>query len=365
MVLKSGENRVSQPRILNPFINMQTIPEPQELIDKAFRRAGKAVVKTRTHLRGKPHAFVVKKIEEQKIRVAHQVLSDNLKKVLKQAPMVELLHPFHRELVDILVGVDQYKKALGSLAWAVKALRTVEMETIKETKRSRTLEEVYSARKAAYGRYSSVIKRIGGEIAFLSSKRGVLRQLPNIRIDIPSVVIAGYPNVGKTSLLSQLTGSRPAIASYPFTTKGIQLGYLVARGREYQIIDTPGLLDRPLDKRNHIERQAICALTHIANLVLFMFDPSATCGYPVSSQKTLFSQVRELLRSVTILPIANKIDLIGEEELEPIKDLDPILVSARTGEGVSKIREYICIYTSNISKLDTGSPAPTQSFGGG
>ncbi|RLG68858.1 MAG: hypothetical protein DRO11_08490 [Methanobacteriota archaeon] len=350
MVLNSGENRVDEARVVNPFINLQTIPDPQELIDKAFRRAGKAVVKTRAHLRGKPRAFVVKKVEEQKIRVAHQVLSDNLKKVLRQAPRLESLHPFHYELVDLLVGVDKYKKALGAIAWAVKALRTVELETTRETRRTRTLEEVYSAKKAAYGRYSAIIRRIGGELSFLSSKRGLLRQLPNIRVDIPSVVIAGYPNVGKTSLLSQLTGSNPAIAPYPFTTKGIQIGYLAVGSREYQIIDTPGLLDRPLSKRNPIERQAICALVHIANLVLFMFDPSTTCGYPISSQKTLYSQIRELLGSATIIPIANKIDLVGEEALTPIKELDPIPVSASTGEGVSKVREYICAYTKNIPK---------------
>jgi nucleolar GTP-binding protein len=49
----------------------------------------------------------------------------------------------------------------------------------------------------------------------------------------------------------------------------------------YQIIDTPGILDHPLDQRNTIEMQAITALAHLNASVLYLMDISETCGYTI------------------------------------------------------------------------------------
>ena len=69
------------------------------------------------------------------------------------------------------------------------------------------------------------------------------------------------------------------MAAYPFTTKGIDVGIHEAGHRRYQVIDTPGLLDREIEDRNRIEMQAVTALKHLANAMLFILDPSETCGY--------------------------------------------------------------------------------------
>ncbi len=50
--------------------------------------------------------------------------------------------------------------------------------------------------------------------------------MPTIDFNATTIVIAGFPNVGKSTLLNQISGADPQIANYPFTTKGIQIGHV-------------------------------------------------------------------------------------------------------------------------------------------
>ena len=111
-------------------------------------------------------------------------------------------------------------------------------------------------RKEFIGRVSSVLKQIYPNMAFLGVARNKLKNMPTVK-DLPSVVIAGYPNVGKSTLLRTLTTAEPEVNSYPFTTKGLNIGYTE---EGVQIIDTPGVLDRPIYERNDIELHAVVAI---------------------------------------------------------------------------------------------------------
>jgi len=56
----------------------------------------------------------------------------------------------------------------------------------------------------------------------------------------------------------------------------------------YQVLDTPGVLDRPLEERNTIEMQSITALAHLRCAVLYLVDISEQCGYSLAQQAALF-----------------------------------------------------------------------------
>lgn len=61
-----------------------------------------------------------------------------------------------------------------------------------------------------------------------------------------------------------------------------------------QVVDTPGILDHPLEERNTIEMQAITALAHLRAAVLYVMDPSEQCGHTLQEQLELFNSIRPL-----------------------------------------------------------------------
>ena len=86
----------------------------------------------------------------------------------------------------------------------------------------------------------------------------------------------------------------PKIARYPFTTQSISIGYFEHNHLKYQVIDTPGLLDRDLSEQNRIERQATSALKHLADVVVYIIDPSEHCGFAIGVQLSLLERLKNL-----------------------------------------------------------------------
>jgi len=76
------------------------------------------------------------------------------------------------------------------------------------------------------------------------------------------------------------------------------------------MLDTPGLLDRPMEDRNAIEQQAIAALEHVGSVALFLFDASGACGTPPDEQLHLLEEVRGLLPGTPLEVITSKADLL-------------------------------------------------------
>jgi len=114
-----------------------------------------------------------------------------------------------------------------------------------------------------FGRSKKIIKKY--QKYFDNAKRLIsyYRRLPKLKNEF-TIVLAGFPNVGKSTFLKNITGANPKIASYPFTTKGLNVGYIDYGIREFQIIDTPGILDR--EKLNKIEQKAYTAIKNAADL---------------------------------------------------------------------------------------------------
>jgi nucleolar GTP-binding protein len=144
--------------------------------------------------------------------------------------------------------------------------------------------------------------------------------------------------------------AKPEIAEYPFTTRAVKIGHIKRGLSIYQIVDTPGLLDRPLDKRNPIELQAITALKYLAQVILYIVDPSETCGYPLKEQLSLYEDLKELFGDIYL--VVNKIDLIdkskSDELLEIIND-ECFETDALTGNGVNETIDRII--DANLLKI--------------
>jgi len=136
-------------------------------------------------------------------------------------------------------------------------------------------------------------------------------------------------------MISALSSAEPEVASYPFTTKELHVGHFINRRLVYQLVDTPGLLDRPMDERNEIEMQAIAALEHTGSLVVFLMDYSGTSGTDVKSQERLLGEVKSLLSTKYILEVDAKADLFDElpPEWENVADLEAQISSGNIPEN--------------------------------
>ncbi|MEM3465157.1 MAG: hypothetical protein QW566_01670 [Candidatus Jordarchaeales archaeon] len=109
-------------------------------------------------------------------------------------------------------------------------------------------------------------------------------------------------------------------------------------------MDTPGILDRPMSERNFIEKQAITAIKHLAQAVIFVVDPTPSCGYSLEEQASLLEEVKKLMPGgVPIVTVINKVDLASQENLLLAKGIfkDAIEVIAIEGVGIKETIEKV------------------------
>jgi nucleolar GTP-binding protein len=280
------------------FENLPTTPRSEELVDKAFSRAARA---------GRAKEGL--EAQQSMLLTAGNILSDNLQNVVTQWPDFELVDPFYYELADAIVDVNELRQALSRVQWASRQIDELKREYQSKLRRT-DVETARKHRKQAFARMADVTEQIADDLLRIGEARDALRVVPDIRPDEPAIVVAGYPNVGKSSFVNHVTRASNEIASYPFTTRAIQIGHFERDRIRYQIIDTPGLLDRPEDERNDIERQAVSALEHLADAVLFVVDASGNCGYPIDVQLELRDAVKRRFasRDVPVLTVCNKSD---------------------------------------------------------
>ncbi len=295
---------------------LPSVLRSEELIDKAFRRASKVSG------RGRKEKAI------NKLSTLSNVFSDYFSKIISSHPSYQNLPPFYREIIDTIVGIGKLRKSLGALSWANSAIQKIINRSIREIKRGKDPEVVL---RAAYGRISSIVSQIGNELEFLIEAKQRMREIPTLSED-PVVVVAGYPNVGKSSFVATISTVKPEVASYPFTTKKIFVGKGKIGGKSFQIIDTPGLLDRPIHKRNKIEKKAILCLKHLADCIVFIIDPTETCGYSVESQISLLNEIEREF-NIPIVTVYSKSDL---HELR-----DRPAFSVVSNEGFDEIKSLI------------------------
>ena len=309
------------------MFELPSILRAPELLDKALGRAGKATSKGRDRAE-KAHNLAVAKVQ-----IAGQTIESTLHGYVKGFPTLDRLPGFYRELVDILLDRNQLRKHLGAVDWAAGKAKELTRAYARRIGRA-SMQEIPALRKEAIGRFASIVNQVSDDLDALVEARIALRKIPSLDPELPTIVVAGYPNVGKSALVRAVSTGKPKVAAYPFTTQGVTVGHIDRGYQRIQILDTPGLLDRPMEKRNKIERQAIAALRYLATVVLFMLDPTETCGYPLDAQLRLLRSVEETFPDAPIVVLENKSDLGGATA-------GNLRGSALTGDGLEELMDVL------------------------
>ena len=288
---------------------LPTVLTKEELLDKAYARAKKAADRVDDNDR----VFRVRKQLNRMIQTASDILSTYLMDTVNQWPSLDQSPQFDVSMIDACVGCDDYRHHLSMLQWAANQISKIATQNTRKITRTAKIELMHEARREAYGRISSLIGRIGPSLKWLGDSREILKRLPSIDQLSPCIVVCGAPNVGKSAFISALSSGNMEVNHYPFTTKRIHLGHFTFRRLQYQMVDTPGLLDRPMHKRNDIEMQAISALENLGSLVLFLIDESENCGMTIVEQNNLLEEILELLAETTVMIISTKADIHPEK----------------------------------------------------
>ena len=163
---------------------------------------------------------------------------------------------------------------------------------------------------------------------------------------LADVGLVGFPNAGKSTLLSSISAARPKIADYPFTTMEPQLGIVSYRdSRSFVMADIPGIIEGASEGKGlglrflrHIERNAV---------LLFMIPADAD---DITAQyKILLNELQQfnpqLVDKHRVLAIT-KTDMLDDELIEEMRrtlpdDLPHVFISAVTGQGITELKDIL------------------------
>ncbi|KHJ47023.1 NOGCT domain protein [Trichuris suis] len=278
----------------------------------------------------------IRQFYSRKVKFMQQSIHDRLSLMLDEFPKLDEIHPFYADLMNILYDRDHYKIALGQISIARNLVDNVSKEYTRLMKYGDSLYRCKMLKRAALGRMCKILTRQKDSLLYLEQVRQHLSRLPSIDPNTRTLIICGFPNVGKSSLINKLTRADVEVQPYAFTTKSLYVGHMDYKYLRWQVIDTPGILDQPLEERNTIEMQAITALAHIRAAVLYIMDVSEQCNYGIEEQAirtfisialsvkfqiALFESIQPLFANKPVLVGLNKCDIRKVEELPPEKQV--------------------------------------------
>ncbi|BFG19841.1 hypothetical protein CerSpe_061150 [Prunus speciosa] len=327
------------------FKKMTVVPNRKDFIDIILSRTQR---QTPTVVHKGSAISSLRKFYMRKVKFTEQNFHEKLSTIIDEFPRLDGVHPFYGDLLHVLYNKDHYKLALGQVNTARNRIGKISNDYVKLLKYGDSLYRCKCLKVAALGRMCTVVKRIGPSLAYLEQIRQHISRLPSIDPNINTILICGYANVGKSSFINKITRADVDVQPYAFTTKSLFVGHTDYKFSRYQVIDTPGILDRPFEDRNIIEMCSITALAHLrAAAVLFFLDISGSCGYSIAQQASLFHSIKSLFMNKPLIIVCNKTDLqplegISEEDMklvmemksEAMKTLIGLGGEARSDEGV-------------------------------
>lgn len=331
------------------FKKITVVPSAKDFIDIILSKTQR---KTPTVIHKHYKISRIRQFYTKKIKFTQQNYHDKLSTVLTEFPKLDDVHPFYADLMNVLYDKDHYKLALGQLNIAKHLIDNVSKDYVRLIKFADSLYRCKQLKRAALGRMCTIMKRQKQNLEYLEQVRQHLARLPSIDPNTRTLLICGFPNVGKSSFMNKITRADVEVQPYAFTTKSLFVGHMDYKYLRWQVVDTPGILDHPLEHRNTIEMQAITALAHLRAAIVYVMDISEQCGHSIESQLQLFDNIKPLFVNKPLIIALNKVDVITFDDLRPdakealtrfqSEDIPVIPMSTIQEEGVMDVKMKSC-----------------------
>jgi nucleolar GTP-binding protein len=289
----------------------------------------------------------------RKIKFTASSFDEKLTQILDGFPRLDDIHPYYANLINVLYSKHHYKLALGQLSTARTLIDNLAKDYLRSIKFADTQYRCKELKRAALGRMATIAKKLSTSLAYLERVRQHLSRLPAINPNTRTIMVTGFPNVGKSSFMNHVSRADVDVQPFAFTTKSIFVGHFYYQDQPWQVLDTPGILDHSLEERNIIEMQAITALAYLQSTIMFFIDISETCGHTIEKQVQLYHNIKDLFANKPLLVVCTKTDLKDPKDLsaedqalieQVAKDRDTTIcyMSNQTTEGVSKVKALAC-----------------------
>lgn len=294
------------------FKSLQPILSGTDLVDTVLRKTTR---RTPTVVHPQYAIGRIRSFYMRKVKYTQSLFHEKLSAIVDEFPILDDVHPFYGDLLNVLYDKDHYKLALGQVSSARRLIDNIGRDYVKLLKFADSLYRCKQLKRAALGRMATIVKRQNDSLQYLEQVRQHLSRLPSIDPRTRTLILCGYPNVGKSSFMNCITRADVEVQPYAFTTKSLFVGHTDYKYLRWQVIDTPGLLDHPLADRNTIEMQSITALAHLRASIIYVLDISTACGYSIEQQVELFHSIKPLFANKPLTIAVNKVDLTTMDEL--------------------------------------------------
>ncbi|KAJ2899445.1 Nucleolar GTP-binding protein 1 [Coemansia aciculifera] len=319
------------------FKRIAPVPDSTDFLDIVLSKTQR---KTPTVIHPGYKITRIRQFYMRKVKFTQETFDEKLRQILEEFPVLDNVHPFYADLMNVLYDKDHYKLALGQINTAKHLIDAVGKDYLRLLKFGDSLYRCKQLKRAALGRMATIMKRQKDSLSYLEQVRQHLARLPSIDPNTRTLIVCGYPNVGKSSFMNKVTRADVDVQPYAFTTKSLFVGHMDYKYLRWQVIDTPGILDHPLEERNTIEMQSITALAHLRAAVLFFVDLSEQCGYSIQDQMSLFASIKPLFANKPTLLVVSKTDVCTLDDVRPEERR---LVEAACDQGVemSQLSSYL------------------------
>lgn len=325
--------------------DIPTVPTANDMLDIVLNRTQR---KTPTVIRPGFKITRIRAFYMRKVRFTADGFAEKFTDLISGFPNINDVHPFHRDLMDTLYEKNHYKVSLAAVSRAKTLIEQVSRDYVRLLKFGQSLYQCKQLKRAALGRMATIVKKLKDPFVYLEQVRQHLGRLPSIDPNTRTLLICGYPNVGKSSFLKCITKADVEVQPYAFTTKSLYVGHFDYKYLRFQAIDTPGILDRPTEDMNNIEMQSIYAIAHLRSCVLYFMDLSEQCGFSIEAQVKLFHSIKPLFANKSVMVVMNKTDIIRVEDLE--EEQQELLKSLTTVPGV-EVMHASCHEEENVMQV--------------
>ena len=183
------------------FKSITPIPAANDFIDVVLTRTQR---KTPTVIHPGYKISRIRSFYMRKVKFTQQTIDEKLGAILHEFPRLDDIHPFYNDLCNILYDRDHFKLALGQINTAKNIVAGLSKDYLRLLKYGDSLYRCKQLKRAALGRMCTVLKKLKAPLGYLEEVRKHISRLPALDPNTRTLLLTGYPNVGKSSFMNKV-----------------------------------------------------------------------------------------------------------------------------------------------------------------